>query len=64
MPAARQGQKGRDAVGREEEDAPTFELADVDALVIAHRVHRGLVEGEDDVAHRHAQHLAAPRKVA
>ena len=41
-----------------------FELANVDALVIAHRMHRGLVEGEDDVAQREPQNAAAPREVA
>lgn len=52
--------QGGHAVRGEEDDAPTLELGDVDAFMLAHVSHGGLVQREDDMSERESQDAAAP----
>ena len=50
MLAAEEGDEAGEGVGGEKEGAPSFALADVDALVRTGEIQRMAVAAEDDVA--------------
>ena len=53
MTTLHEGEEGGESIRGEEEGAPQFGLADVDAFVGAGEVQENLVAGEDDVAKGH-----------
>src|SRR5438045_1850911 len=52
-------QPARQAVHRQEQEAPAHVLLDVDMLVVAAVVQRGTIDAENDVAERHGTDAAA-----